>query len=345
MVTYGYRRPTSKYTRGGGRSAAPGSRRRLATSYTRTAKAARFAKTTKLRTTTGRKKAIRRNSSAITKLKQQIYGPLQTQRSASSIFNVVASRPVCFQINNPGFGQYGPQLLMEHSGDDHVSSIGHFTLTNQNLMAADRDNEHRVNGPSLLLKEIDLQFRFTGYLDDTRIRVDIIRQKKAIPGHVWNPNAAYETFMPHLMPYMQNLAGFTSNEIDRSVFQVLATRRVYINSKGSANAADLLEDRNTIDGSTVNTKYCNICLKMNKVCKQLDSSVDESDGLDNFGLDAHDEDNTDAKGSYAFDNQHPLANLWCIVSTDDQTAFGSIVSGDAVNCTILRKCVWRDRRA
>jgi hypothetical protein len=345
MPFYGYRPRTSKYARRRSGSTAVPARRRSAVTYTRAAKSARSAKVTKLRTTAGRKTAIRRNTTAITSLKQQIYGPLQTQRSASSIFNVVATRPICFQVNNPGYGQFGPQLLAEHSGDDHVNAIGHFTLTNQNLMTADRDNDHRVNGPSLLLKEVDLQFRFTGYLDDTRIRVDIIRQKKAIPGHVWNPNQVFGTFMPHLMPYMQNLAGFTSNEIDRSVFQILATRKVYINSKGSANAADLLEDRNTIDGSTVNTKYCNINLKMNKVCKQLDSSVDEADGADNFGLDAHDEDNSDARGSYAFDNQHPLANIWCIVSTDDQTAFGSIVSGDAVNVSILRKCVWRDRRA
>jgi len=47
-------------------------------------------------------------------------------------------------------------------------------------------------------------------------------------------------------------------------------------------------------------------------------------------------------GSYNYDNQHPLSNIWCLISTDDETAVASVITGDAVSVEIIRTCIWRD---
>jgi len=341
----GYTRRASKYNRGGGRRTAASAKRRLVSAAKRVAKAARTSKVAKLRTTTGRKKAISRNTTAIRALKDQVFGPIQEQRTVSDEFVVVASRPCLFLVNNPGLGTYGPQLLREHDTDDHVTSVGSFSLAGQGLPFYTNDGDHCPNGPKLLLKEVDLQFKIHGFLDDTRVRIDIIRQKKAIQGDIWNPQQGLSTFMPHIANGLKYLAGFNSNEIPRDTFQVLQTRHVYLNSKGQANVADTAADRNTTDATTVPTKYCHIKLRLNKVCKQLESSLNESTGADNIEQDVHTEDHTDSKGNYSFDNQHPLSNIWCVVSSDDATAIGSALTGDAVKVTVLRKCIWRDPRA
>lgn len=288
---------------------------------------------------------VLRNTRAISDLREKLYGPLQVQRSLGDEFTVVASKPVCFQINNPGYGQFGPAILRHAGALGGVERIGGFEKSTGMPFHA-KDEDHLPNGPTLLLKSVHLQFKFEGYVDNTKIRIDVIRQKKAIDGDIWNPNTGDQTFMPHILNGLENLAGFTANEIDTSLFQVLATKHLFMNSKATSNFEDLAQDRPTTRPTTSNIAYCDLDLKLDKVCKQLLPSLDEKSGIDTAdqNFDAHDEDGAESKGPYAYDNQHPLSNIWCLVSTDDQTALTALVDGDSVRCHVIRKCVWRDRR-
>jgi hypothetical protein len=301
---------------------------------------ARFRK--RLFTKAGRAKAIKSNARAITKLRKQMYGPVQTQSSVSDgTLTVVADSPILFQVNNPMSGPQGAIIMRATGGG--VRNMGHFTGSAGYGWNAD-DAAHVPNGPKLLLKSAMFKFKFQGFVDNTKIRIDFIRQKSTISGDAWNPLGA-DQFLPHTSYAFRQLCGFTSNYIDRSKYEVITTKHLYMNSRGSANPADVLQDRNTTDATTSNIRYCNVYLKLNKVCKQLDSSVTEDNGNDDPLLDAHNDDGVLSKNSYDYTNQHPLSNIWCFISTDDQTAFGSIVDGDSVKVDIIRKLVWRDRSA
>lgn len=338
------------YARTGGRDSRRHSARTDYATRTKAARAATVAKARqKLATTTGRKTAIKANTRAIGALRQQLYGPLQTQRSHSeSGFYVVASRPVLFQVNNPECGAKGASILRETDSGDFVSRIMGFNKASysSSLPFYDKEEDNVVNGPRLLLKQVELQFKVHGFVDDTRVRIDVIRQKKVVNKNHWNYHDANEHFMPHMAKGFKDLAGFSANEIDRKYFEVLATRHLYLNSKGSSNFVDTTAGNITTEATTAPTKYCKIDLKFpkgGKVCRQLTSSLNQTTGNDATDQDIEVEE-VDAKGSYSWQNQHPLANVWCIISSDDGTAFGSIIDGDAVEVEILRKCVWRDIR-
>lgn len=270
-----------------------------------------------------------------------MYGPVQQQHSLAGPTFITADHPLCFQINNPAYGTNGPRLLKsDYLGANSLHQHGSFALSQGNPLH-ELDEDMHPNGPKLLLKSVDLQFKFEGFVDNTHIRVDIVRQKKAVDPDVWNPNGT-ENFMPSLLYGFKNLAGFTANTLDRRTFEVLATRKLFMNSRGSSNAIDTAQDRLTVDATTRNVKFCNINLNLNKVVKQLRAAHDEHTGDIMPGQDTHGEDGNLAKGQYGYDNIHPLANIWCIVSSDDATHIGSVVDGDGVKCHIIRKCVWRD---
>lgn len=52
-------------------------------------------------------------------------------------------------------------------------------------------------------------------------------------------------------------------------------------------------------------------------------------------------DGTPHGSAWGHNNQHPLSNIWCILSTDDETAI-SPGTGDNVSVKIIRKLTWQD---
>jgi len=275
-----------------------------------------------------------------------MYGPVQKQTTITNAGTIVlAHRPVCFQVNNPAAGpnNHSPQLLYESETGDHVSTSGHFfNFTNDDPME-DLDRLRIANGPKLLIKWVEFEFNIQGFVDDTNVRIDFIRQKRMVDPDVWKQSDPNTMFMPHLLNKFKNLAGFTCNEIDRSTFQVLLTRRIYMNSKGSSNLLDGTQDRNTTDATTPPRKRVKVRLNLNRVYRQLKTTIDEATGVDHtLSFDNDPDDHAESNGGYAYDNQHPLANIWCVLSSDDQTAVTSLVDGDAIKIDIIRKICWRD---
>ena len=100
-----------------------------------------------------------------------------------------------------------------------------------------------------------------------------------------------------------------------------------MNSKGTTNIAAAIDAESlapdTItDPSTSDVKHCHIYVPFKKMLRPMDkNNVMESGG----GI------IIDQLNPYAFDKLHPLTNVWCLLSTDDQSAVGStIITGDAV---------------
>jgi hypothetical protein len=201
------------------------------------------------------------NFNAIAKLKRQIYGPLQYQRSLSAPLQVSATKPLLFQLNNPTYGPIGPQIMRPSDSDRGVIRANQFNLSTGNIFRSE-DDDNKLNGPKMYMRYVDLQFKFEGYLQDCHITIDIIRQKKAISQGWWNSHNDKPQFMPHL------------------------------------------EDK-------------------------TDQNIHTQDG--NLGL-----------GNYAFNNIHPLSNVWCVISCDDTASMTDVFTGDECKVSMIRECCWRD---
>jgi len=260
---------------------------------------------------------------------------------------VVAAKPFCFQLNNPAVGIDGPQLLRAKGSGDHCDRITDFQMDEHRPLFNSAEEAHYANGPQCYIKFCLLKFHFYGYVDATRIRIDIVRQRRPVQQNVWNPHAA-GNYMPNLLNGFANICGFNTNEIDKKTFEVLQTKYLYMNSKGTSNAVDTVQDRNTTDATTPHDIYCNMFIPMNQLYKQLDSSINEYTGVDDTEMNVHNEDGNESKGSYSWDNQMPYGkagNVWCVISTDDRTALDELVDGDSVSFDIIRKVSWRDPKA
>jgi len=295
---------------------------------------------------------VNRNASAIRTLQQQQWGPVQHQTSVvNQSMHVLKMHPLLLHVTNPNSGMHvGPFVFHQKSTGVcpyHTIAHGnaHFEVyTGQGPSAADMDAHDQfnvANGPKCMLRTVTLEFEFKGLVDCTNIRVQVIRQKKS-DTDFYQPNLEQQ-FLPWTLDGMTDMAGFTPNRIDTSKFQILADRKIYMNSKGTANALDGVQDRNTADPTTGPCKRASIYLKLNKVLKQLKSSVNQVNEIDD--LDHNNGTGDWEKGSYNHDNQHPLSNLWCLISTDDATAFGEALTGDVVTCNISRRLTWQDPRA
>ena len=288
-----------------------------------------------------------RNALAIKRLKFNEWGSIQSRTSTQlSESTFTADHPICFHVNNLNSGSYGPQLWRPNAyGEPNTISGGHFSnfmgVGNAEGDMNDLETQMLVNGPKFKLLYATFDFEFHGFLDATNVRVDFIRQKK-IDHDFYHASHGEANFLPHALGAFRQLAGFTPNRIDQTKFQILATRKLYFNSKGSSNLADQTQDRNTTDATTAPIKHARVCLKLRKIFKQLRNTTDQASGVQSNVDPFQEQSGHDASAGMGFDNFHPLSNIWCILSTDDQTAFASFATGDSVKLKIIRKVTWQD---
>lgn len=324
----------------------------------------RFAASSKARLATvpARKAQIRKNSTAIRSIRSKLWGPVQSQSSTLGLGNdkitVRNDQPLLFQLNNPVSGVHGPATFTcEGTSAGALTTWGKYFQpwtgrTNFADNYADyqaNDNDHVVNGPSIMLKSIDFQFRFTGFLDDCRAKIQIIRQKKMMTD--WWDDSNNNHFLPHSLTGFRDLCGFTANRIDLSTFEVLATKYVYINSRGQKSIADTAitagipgaATMDTAHSTTTPTRLAHMHISWNRVVKQLHSSVSELSMQDDQNV-SNTDPNDHHGGGYKYRNIHPLANVWVLISCDDTLHTGeSALSEDKLRVEIIRKCTWQDR--
>lgn len=285
---------------------------------------------------------VRRNARAIKKLNFSQWGRIQSQTSQTEGATLVLrDHPVCFHLNNPHINTKGPRMWRLDAwgqpvhGDKFVPDA---------LLTKDMQSEDTLsfpNAPYLKLRYASLQFKFSGFVDDCRIRVDVIRRKK-LDADFYNQLKTHN-FLPHTLTGFKGLAGFSQHQIDRRVFEVLATRHLYMNSRGQSNAMDVAEGEVTTEATTPPTRYCKINLRLNKFMKQLQNVEHQWDADENAEDNALSDRGHPENAQWGFGNQHPLSNIWVVISTDDVTAINDAVVGDNVSVEVIRKLTWQDK--
>lgn len=311
-----------------------------------------------------------KNTAALARLKQASYGPIQQHTSefvptwTGGKIHVTAAHPALFHINNLHNGVTGPAFFTT-SSLTHLASTrpGKFVPyqgpSNKYNEAFLRDAHNIPNGPKIKILYVEYKLKISGFVDATNILVQVIRQKKIVGDRndFWHQDPEgndhgqhLPKYLPNCLPAFTKLAGFTANTIDRSKYSVEYEKKIYMNSKGSANPLDAVQDRNTTDATTSPIRYCTVKVPFKYPVKQLYSTQNQHTGGETpeAGGDPTQVDpmrtgsSSSIDSSWDYSNIHPFANKWLLISSDDQTDFGSIVDSDAVQIEVIRKCVWRD---
>ena len=247
-------------------------------------------------------------------------------------------------VNNPGSGNNKGACIMQPAViSNEVEDVGHFNLSLGNQFRMD-DNENLVNGPKLFLKNVTFQLKFSGYVSNCHILVQVVRQKKFNTSY-WNSDYTESQLAPKVFGQgnTDDLAGFSHNYLPKSSFEIVFQKKLWMNSKGTKNNAANIENfvesaDNTLDGTTPHIKYMKVHLPINRVVKQLNSSVgqDTASGgaQDNQSAEMHASDGAMGKGSYSWNNLNPWSNYYLLISTDD--------TEDRIVVDILRTTAWRD---
>jgi len=330
------------------------------------AKASRFAKASAargvVRQTAKNTSTVRRNTRLIRQIQNNQFGPWQTQTVQNSAsFTVIAHQPVGIHLNNCHHGSLGPKAMYCTSDTNGVGTslqnACHFTVvTPQMFDPRGRDAETHIvaNGPRLLLGGMELKFQFKGFLDHTHIDIWIVQERyptsKYNAQDPWNKASLPQVpHLPNTIPQFKDLSGFTPQRINHKYVKVLKRRRIYFNSKGAFNPADTRAEaadsgqQATTPATTSSEKTCTIKLNnLNQVIEQITKSTGDHIGAYD---DTHMSTHSDLNSSWRYDNIVPWKNIWAVLTTDDQTTFGSSLDGDAVSVDMIMRRWWRDTAA
>lgn len=346
-MPYGTRKRT--YTKKYGITRRASTARRQSTARKATIKRARTrtSVTTNKRAVLSNARLANKNALAIKRLKFNEWGSIQSQTSSNRHGHVFSQdHPICFHVNNMYTNADGPFLYRPDGGNNPVI-LGHGSFDkwvgvgNAEGDVDDGDIKHIPNGPKLKLLWATFDFEFSGYLDNCQIRIDFVRQKK-LDTDFYSPAHGVNNFLPHALGAFNRIAGFTENRIDRSKYQVIKSKFLYINSRGLQTVADASQDRMTTEPTTSNVKRCRVALKMNKICKMLRDTTDEATRVQSTDDSMATQSTHYSDSSWGFDNQHPLSNVFCILSTSDTTGIQDFATGDRLSVKIIRKMTWQD---
>ncbi len=295
----------------------------------------------------------------IKKLQNDKWGPYQTQTQYNTeSFTVTAGAPVLFQLNNLDHGDKGPHFYYPSASVNHIATglgdLGTFSVhsapTIGDQYSVLEESLARPNGNVLKWNFCELQFEIEGFLDNTHVDIWIVKQKR-MPMDPWNlENHKLTPNLPHTSPMFKNVSGFGPDRVSYKNFRVLHHKRLFFNSKPSSTYADLVSEGNnageqpTVAATTRHIKHCSFKWRPNQLLKQLKHSraYTEEQDHDEMGIDANPTSHEPATGRWSYENQNPLANTWCILTTDDKTTLGSSLDGDAVSVKVIRRNVWQD---
>lgn len=306
-------------------------------------------------------RGVRSNTRAIKRLRQQLWGPIQSQTTYFGIAtgcHILTDHPLVFHVNNPGHGAQGPQVYLTNYGTVGANQTGLAKVGNgfdirtphqkdgTLNVGTHEDSGDQPNGPALKLLSVHYDFKFSGFADNTNVRIDVVRQKRGQPTSPWQTIAMHPShlYLPETAHTFKGIAGFSQHFIDRKQYDVLMTKRLFFNSRGSSNVQDDLSGTNTVDATTKPIQMASLHLKLNKILRQITSSVQEADFIrDDTDMNAS--TITQDSGGYSYDNQNPFQNIFVIISSDDKTDVGSVVTGDSISMEVFRRCHWQDKVA
>lgn len=347
--------------------------------YSKFAKAAKAKRTTVARAAKSKngsgavKKLAVSNARQIASLKEKQYGPLQSNSTIMTQPVVVtASRPVCLHLNNlVATGNHASPWI--RSKLIQIGTIKPImdTYLEENYWTAVKPHSERMadrlmddpNGTKLLWKKTRLDFEIQGWVERTYVDIYVVKQKYNAPRtDPWLNDAPRDRprVLPYTLPQFREMSGpMASNYIDKSMVDVIAKRRVYIDSipeaaphtilhdaaAAAANAASSLLENQGDDAikitqlpHTKHVKYCSITINPNKVVSQLYDAVN-ADGTDDTDMDAS--ARVPGDGAWKFDNMRPSDNWWVIISSSDE-GDTAINPQHRTTVKVKRYNLWRD---
>lgn len=275
---------------------------------------------------------VSKNTRAIKSLKNSQHGSMQQafHRMSNHVVPIQRS-PVLFDMldftldhtNSAGTAIPGAGFYQVNGGT--LQRVAHWDRANLTSIYWAGSNTDSVDTGKYLACWIDytIAIEGSGGLDDTRVRVDIFRAKASplfaqIAG---SPNL----LLPTSLGQFDNIATPELNQINSKYFDKVHTKVVYFNSRTDITTS--LSHGTT--QFTPNKRYVKFRMAPNKVCKQV---------LTNPTVQGNPEEGNIPDGSFGPLNVPINQPLWCLLSTDDQSA----LTGDAVHITISRQIKWRD---
>ena len=382
-MPYVPRKSYRNYTRSS-TSSRYGTRTPSTTTKSRFSTKARTAKAThtalKRKATPGANRSLALNNKRkLNTLTSRLNGPHQTSTGTSPPIYVTNMQPACLHISNPNVGPEGDNTskgpAWRRSDGTDVSTLnGHvnalpevigYEVKHVPLMANDNGrNVPTAEGPRCKLNGIDLQFKISGFLPDTRVKIMILQEKINHRSDPWRNHTSgdwtsreYPHYMPYCLNQFQNLVGFNANRLDYKRFKVLQQRNLYFNSVQTTPDSTMQDFAEYVTGTDVNShehvpattksvQYCHMKLRFNaKTLYQIRSTQAERNDSTTEDLDAV-SNNQFVEGIYSFDNQNPAANLWCVICTDDEHSvldnFDNM-GGDTVRVECIRRVWWQDK--
>ncbi|AXQ66337.1 MAG: putative capsid protein [Geminiviridae sp.] len=272
--------------------------------------------------------AINRNASMLRQLKMSQYGSIQKNfQNSRGAVNPTNSRPVLLDLSD--FSKGDPSQLPPIMGAQWYQKTTAGVLQAVNMWESSslglnpywlNVNKDIPNSGKIFECWQKITFKIEGNLrlTDTRIRFDVFRAKP----RAFTPNAANvaSLILPGSLNHFGGLAECT-NKISSVYYKKILTKWVYLNSsRPDAN-------QGTVQGTTGNSRFVSIYLKMNRVRTQsLTNPVA-----------------VPISPEYQEGNWGPLNSalgscLWCLISASDP------LQGDVqdVQVTASRTVCWRD---
>jgi len=296
---------------------------------------------------------------------RRLDGVYQTITGVSPSIIVTAATPTGLHLNNLNVGAKtnghpaGPQWFQ--ASDNNPVAEPQYIGVETRAMAIMKDQRNKAHphctGPKCKWLGTELQFKFEGFLDDTRVKIFIVQEKKQYRLDPWqqyttrmsdynNPlkdDVEMAAHMPYTLNQWRNIIGFNANSVNYKQYKVLATKSLYFNSRRTEAPSGHIEGDNAfVDATTKPVQYCSIKLKPNRMLYQLRSSQNEMGVMDDL-TDPAPADAAHDQGPWSFDNQNPYANVFCIVTTDDESALTGTLTGDRVKFTCIRRNWWQDQ--
>ena len=384
-----------RYSRVGSRRTASSSKSatRSKKVYSKYAKAAKSAKTRLARTARAKpgsarvKRTVLSNARAIARLKDQQYGPIQRNHGHTNTeVHITQQYPAAIHLNNLYSGV--PNQVVHNSvvSPQVIQNEVHTLGTQANVMnsyertaplynrvpihMADSDDISPQPQGDYLWKQSTLQFKFTGWVEDTWVDVWIIKQMVGKPKGIYDPwresasLSPHGSYLPYTLPQFRGMSGKDATNWLPPGYKVIAHKRRYLDSigqkppigiahealSGNAVAEAITSSVSTTalihNGRAPQTgphAYMNFKITPNMLVKQLESSA-EADGQEDMDFNSNANESR-TRGPYSFDNIDPRQNIWAIVSTSDVGGFldSTIDQHHRVTFTYSKSNVWRDK--
>jgi len=277
-------------------------------------------------------------------------------------------KPLMFHVNNPGFGADGPKFIFPHqTADRKITTEGMlapwYPAAAQDFTSYGQANRSYPTGSQVFMKYAKFGLRFSALTSDTKIRVDVIRQKRKVGANTYISEGKenYSNFLPFNVKQFQQLNEFNPHHIDRSLYEVMSTRHVYLDSakKQDVNndtfANHILShapfgmgttfaDQTSVEmreATTPAEKDITIYVPMNKLIKQI-WPRSKDDNLTNVMTDDNGRPQTGDQGAWDWSNQDAYENVFLLITSNSQAAAYTTPADPALKNERVHVHMWRE---